>query len=53
MTEDFHLKKKILSVLETKESKNAVNYRKKVEEAEATFGVGKKCSTEILIMRLL
>ena len=41
-TEDLHLKKKICSVLEKKESKNALNYRKKVEEAEATFGVKEK-----------
>ena len=38
----MHLKKKICSVLEKKESKNALNYRKKVEEAEATFGVKEK-----------
>ena len=36
------MKKKILSVLEMKESKNAVNYRKKVEEAEMQFGVKDK-----------
>ena len=42
VTEDFHMKKKILSVLEMKESKNAVNDRKKVEEAEMQFGVKDK-----------
>ena len=39
LTEDFHPKKKILDVLEMKESKSAVNYRKRVKETEKHFGI--------------
>ena len=39
LTEDFHPKKKILDVLEMKESKSAVNYRKRVQETENHFGI--------------
>ena len=39
VTEDFHLKKKILDVLEMKESKTAENYRKRVRETEKKFGL--------------
>ena len=39
ISEDFRMKKKLLTMLEMKESKSAVNYRKKVDEAESEFGV--------------
>lgn len=39
VTEDFYLKKKILDVLEMKESKTAVNYRKRVKNTEKDFGI--------------
>ena len=42
LTEDFVLKKKILDVIEMKKSKNAQNYRKKVNEAEKRFGIENK-----------
>ena len=37
VTEDFYLKKKILDVVEMKERKSAINYRKRVDEAEEEF----------------
>ena len=39
VTEDFELKKKILNVLEMKEDKTAVNYRRKVDKTEEKFGI--------------
>ena len=42
VTEDFHLKKKILDVLEMPEDKNAVNYRKRVDVTEENHGIGGK-----------
>ena len=39
VTEEFHPKKKILDVLEMKESKTAINYRKHVKETEKIFGL--------------
>ena len=42
VTEDFHLKKKILDVLEMPEDKSAVNYRKRVHETEENHGIGGK-----------
>ena len=42
VTEDFHLKKEILDVLEMPEDKSAVNYRKRVHETEENHGIGGK-----------
>ena len=42
VTKDFYPKKKILKVMEMKESKDASNYRRKTDEAEDEFGVKEK-----------
>jgi hypothetical protein len=42
VTENFEPKKKILTVMEMKEAKNATNYRKKVDEIEEDFKVKEK-----------
>ena len=42
VTEDFHLKKKILDVLEMPEAKNAKNYRKRIDETGEKFVIKEK-----------
>ena len=39
LTENFEPKKKIVSVFEMKESKNAINYRSRIEKAEKSVGI--------------
>ena len=42
VTEDFHLKTKVLDVLEMPEAKNAKNYRKRVDKTMEKFGIKEK-----------
>ena len=39
LTKNFEPKKKIVSVFEMKESKNAINYRSRIEKAEKSVGI--------------
>ena len=42
VTKDFHLKTKILDILEMPEDKNAANYRRKVDATEENHGIAGK-----------
>ena len=42
VTKDFHLKTKILDILEMPENKNAANYRRKVDGTEENHGIAGK-----------